>query len=240
MAGNPRVPSSSSRATNRVSFLQRYLRRPQQLAVRRISFQIHLWAGIILTLYLIVIGLSGSILVFRHELERVSSLKPWQEMRTDGPVADLVKVVANLQTAYPGSHIVSVDLPGEIDATFVSVLEGRGRIKVASGPTDGRVLGEFPGQANWLDVAQDLHETLLAGREGRKLNGVGAIFLLLLNVTGIVIWWPGLRNWKRALKVDFRRSWRRINFDLHSAMGLCGELGFADRQRASSGNSDRA
>jgi len=35
-----------------------------------------------------------------------------------------------------------------------------------------------------------------------------------------VIWWPGIRNWKRALKVDFRRSWRRINYDLHSAAGF--------------------
>ena len=52
------------------------------------------------------------------------------------------------------------------------------------------------------------------------LNGVGAAFLLLLNATGMVIWWPGIRNWKRALKVDFERNWRRINFDLHRLGGL--------------------
>jgi uncharacterized iron-regulated membrane protein len=51
-------------------------------------------------------------------------------------------------------------------------------------------------------------------------NGVGAVFLLLVNLTGIVIRWPGIRNWKRAFKVDFARSWRRINFDLHSAAGF--------------------
>jgi uncharacterized iron-regulated membrane protein len=36
----------------------------------------------------------------------------------------------------------------------------------------------------------------------------------------MVIWWPGIRNWKRALKVDFRRNWRRINFDLHVSVGF--------------------
>ena len=36
----------------------------------------------------------------------------------------------------------------------------------------------------------------------------------------MVIWWPGIRNWKRALKVDFARSWRRINFDLHVSVGF--------------------
>jgi uncharacterized iron-regulated membrane protein len=42
----------------------------------------------------------------------------------------------------------------------------------------------------------------------------------LLNATGMVIWWPGIRNWKRALKVDFERGWRRINFDLHVSVGF--------------------
>lgn len=51
-------------------------------------------------------------------------------------------------------------------------------------------------------------------------NGVGAAFLLLLNATGMVIWWPGIRNWRRALKVDFERGWRRINFDLHVSVGF--------------------
>ena len=206
-----------------MSFLQRYIHRPQQLAARRLNFQVHLWVGIILTLYMIVIGATGSILVFRPELERWSGLKPWQNFRTEEPIADIATVVENLKGAYPHSHIVSVDAPGENDATFVGVLLGRGgQIKVACDPKDGKVLGEFPGKANWLDVVEELHVSLLipARGQGRMLNGVGAAFLLLLNATGMVIWWPGIRNWKRALKVDFQRSWRRINFDLHVSIGF--------------------
>jgi uncharacterized iron-regulated membrane protein len=55
---------------------------------------------------------------------------------------------------------------------------------------------------------------------GRIFNGIGAAFLLVLNFTGLVVWWPGKRSWKRALKVDFRRNWRRVNFDLHSSVGF--------------------
>jgi uncharacterized iron-regulated membrane protein len=206
-----------------LSFLQRYIHRPQQLAVRRFNFQVHLWVGIILTLYMIVIGVTGSILVFRPELERLCGLKPWQNIRTREPVADITAVVENLKAAYPGSHIVSVDTPSETDATFVAVLVGRnGRIKVACGPKQGKVLGEFPEDPTWLDVVEALHVSLLipARGQGRMWNGVGAAFLLLLNATGMVIWWPGIRNWKRALKVDFQRGWRRINFDLHVSIGF--------------------
>jgi uncharacterized iron-regulated membrane protein len=204
-----------------VGFIERYIRRPQQLAVRRLNFQVHLWIGIILTLYMIVIGVTGSILVFRPELERLCGLKPWQGIRVKEPLA-IATVVANLRAAYPRSRIVSVDAPGQNDATFVAVVEGRGRIKVACAPTDGKILGEFPRRRTWLDVVQDLHESLLIhpGSQGRMLNGIGAASLLLLNVTGMVIWWPGIRNWSRALKVDFRRNWRRINFDLHVSVGF--------------------
>jgi uncharacterized iron-regulated membrane protein len=205
-----------------LSFLQRYFRRPQQVLFRRLNFQVHLWIGIILTLYMVVIGVTGSILVFRPALERLCGLKPWQNIRTKEPVADIAKVVENLRAAYPRLRIVSVDAPTEDDATFVAILEGRGRIKVACGPKEGKVLGEFPRGRNWLGVVSELHESLLIhpGSQGRMLNGIGAALLLLLNATGLVIWWPGIRNWKRALKVDFERSWRRINFDLHVSVGF--------------------
>ena len=158
--------------------------------------------------------------------------------------------------------------PGENDATFVAVVEGRGthqgRVAIR---TNGKVLGEFPtGSRTWLDFTQELHESCCFIRDmpGRMLNGIGAAFLLLLNATGMVIWWPGIRNWKRALKVDFRRSWRRINWDLHSAAGFwtlliayflggerhlfrlaaagfsIREFDFAGHQRASAGHQRRA
>jgi uncharacterized iron-regulated membrane protein len=206
-----------------LSLLQRFYRRPQQVAIRRLNFQVHLWAGIILTLYLIAIGVSGSILVFRPELEQLCGLKPWQRIQPEKPLADIVTVVENLKDAYPRSRIVSVNTPDDDNATFVAVLEGRsGRIKVACGPKEGKVLGEFPRERNWLDVVQEFHESLLLhpGSQGRMWNGVGAAFLMLLNATGMVIWWPGVRNWKRALMVDFHRNWRRINFDLHLAVGF--------------------
>jgi len=206
-----------------LSFLHRYFLRPQQLALRKVNFQLHLWIGIILTLYMVVIGLTGSILVFRPELEALCGLKPWQGMRTKAPVANLATVVENLKVAYPHSHIVSVDAPGPDEATFVAdVVSRRGRVKVACSPAEGRVLGEFPRKRTWMNVMLELHETLLIhpGSRGRMWNGVGAASLLLLNITGMVIWWPGVRNWKRALKVDFARGWRRINFDMHVAVGF--------------------
>jgi uncharacterized iron-regulated membrane protein len=204
----------------KMSFFQRLARQPRQLWVRQLNFQLHLWTGIILGVYLIVIGISGSILVFRAELEALSGLNPWHSRQAKEPFAEIGAVAAKLEAAYPHFRIVTISAPNETDPTFVAILQGRGRIKVASSADSGDVLGEFPARATWIDTVLELHETLLVRRNGRVLNGVGAAFLLLLSVTGLVVWWPGVRHWKRALTVDLRRNWRRINYDLHSAAGF--------------------
>src|SRR5690348_2189417 len=49
----------------------------------------------------------------------------------------------------------------------------------------------------------NLHTNLLAGSMGRRINGIGAIGLALLCLTGAVIWWPGIRHWRRSLTVDW-------------------------------------
>ena len=47
---------------------ERWLRRPRSLWLRKALFQVHLWTGIALGLYVFVISVSGSAIVFRNEL----------------------------------------------------------------------------------------------------------------------------------------------------------------------------
>jgi uncharacterized iron-regulated membrane protein len=73
----------------------------------------------------------------------------------------------------------------------------------------------------WVDWMHDLHVYLLLGSgHGEQVNGVGAAILLLLCVTGLFLWWPGIRNWSRGLRISLRSRWRRVNFDAHHAIGI--------------------
>jgi len=203
-----------------MKFLRAFWRHPQQIWIRKINFQIHLWLGIVLALYLVLIGVSGSILVLRIELGAVTGANPWESRMPPAPRVDIDSVVRSLTARYPGLRIVSVIAPGKTEPNFIARLLGRGQIRVAVDAGTGDVLGAAKRGATWLDVVERLHTSLFLSRNGRILNGVGGAFLLLMCITGSVNWWPGVRNWKRALQVDFRRSWRRINFDLHSAAGF--------------------
>jgi uncharacterized iron-regulated membrane protein len=203
-----------------MNFLRRFFHRPRETWIRRVNFQIHLWVGIVLALYLTVIGVSGSILVLRIELGALTGANAWESRKAPAPRTDIAAVVRNLTARYPRYRIVSIMAPGKTEPAFIARLIGRTQIRVGVDRDTGEVLGDVKRGPAWLDTVERLHVSLFASRNGRILNGVGGAFLLLMCITGLMNWWPGVRNWKRALKVDFGRSWRRINFDLHSAAGF--------------------
>jgi uncharacterized iron-regulated membrane protein len=211
-----------------MNFLRAFVRRPQRVWLRRFNFQIHLWAGLILTLYLIVIGLTGSILVFREELEALAVGNPWADLQTNGPYADPATVVENLRATFPESRLTVLSAPTQSNPVYTATIQGRGRNlgsgRIALHPVTGQVLGRVarrvPRGWAWIGFVRNLHITLLSGVTGRQVNGFLAGCLLLINLTGMVVWWPGLVGWTRALVVDFARTWRRVNFDMHRAVGF--------------------
>src|SRR5262249_37304104 len=54
---------------------------------------------------------------------------------------------------------------------------------------------------------------------------VGALLLVVLAFTGIVVWWPGVRTWRRGLTVRRGVGWQRWTWDLHNMVGFW-SLGF--------------
>jgi len=76
--------------------------------------------------------------------------------------------------------------------------------------------------SRWFSVERvvNLHANLMAGTTGRLVNGFGSLSLTLLGLTGAVIWWPGIRFWRRSLTVEWRGRFPRLMWDLHSALGF--------------------
>ena len=65
-----------------------------------------------------------------------------------------------------------------------------------------------------------LHGQLLLGSRGLVVSAVGGLLLILMGLTGAVIWWPGIQGWRRALKVPIRPGARGFSWRLHSAIGF--------------------
>jgi len=205
-----------------MSIWERWLERPQGLWFRKAVFQVHLWVGIGVGLYVLAISLSGSAIVFRRELDRKFSRR---EVTVVVPASGLRLSENELQRfmrrAYPSWEILSAmqSEPGRPD--HVELLRGSRRIERLFDPYTGKDLGNPESLTSralgWLT---DLHDNLLLSSAGRIANGAGALLITLLAATGTLIWWPGVKNWQRSTKVSWKASWPRLNWDLHSAIGF--------------------
>ncbi len=88
-------------------------------------------------------------------------------------------------------------------------------------PYNGKDVGRSkPYSISVLAWLSDLHTNLLSGRSGRFYNGLSSIAVTLLCISGLVVWWPGIARWRRSLLIDWRANWKRLNWDLHSAVGI--------------------
>jgi uncharacterized iron-regulated membrane protein len=67
-----------------------------------------------------------------------------------------------------------------------------------------------------------LHRYLLTGDGGKVVVAVEGIALLLLAITGLIVWWPKLTRsalW-HALTFRFGSAWPKFSFQLHRAAGF--------------------
>jgi uncharacterized iron-regulated membrane protein len=202
-----------------MTFLHNLVHRPRQLWLRRAMFQIHLWAGIVLSLYVVVIALSGAILVFEDELTGATlprGLNAWDPSRTV-PIPEVMRRFIEAHPSCKASLLVT-PYPAVPAFQIRAVDAGHRELGFVVDPISGEVLSQ---PRTWVEWVHDLHAYLLLGSaHGEQANGVGAAILLLLSVTGFFLWWPGIRNWSRGFRVSLRSHWRRINFDTHLAIGI--------------------
>ena len=178
----------------------------------------HLWLGVITGAYIFVVCATGAALVFRIDMQR--ALHPDLFTPSAGPAADPAAIMDSVTRAYPGERLSGIDAPSSERPTYLAYTSSGNDFRaLLLDPVTASMLGEIP-KTSLVRTLQDLHFDLLGGRTGRILNGFGAVALALMSLTGLVIWWPGRSNWRRSLLVNFGRNWKRVNWDLHSAVGF--------------------
>ena len=187
--------------------------------LRRVSSWIHLYGGLALGAVLIVISLSGSALVFKDTLDRW--LRPDLLRVTPGETrVSLNRVVNAVRAAHPEARPRLLEMPVDAAAPLTVWLAEDNR-HVYVDPYRGTVLGERAPDAGVMNTISRLHIELLAGDTGLLVVGVVGLLLVVLTVTGLVLWWPRrLRALGAALRIAWRHGAPRFNYDLHRAGGF--------------------
>jgi uncharacterized iron-regulated membrane protein len=179
--------------------------------VRRLILSVHLSVALVGGVFILVLGLTGSVLVFEPELDRLfhphlSYVKP------SGNVLSLGEIGGAVSKQFSGEPIVAY-LPSETADLSSQVILPRGIVCVNQ--YTGEILGMRTRGQSIFGLARDFHVRLASGDVGRIVMRWSGVAMLVSLASGLYLWWPGRR-------LGIAGGWRSVRFwfDLHNSVGI--------------------
>ncbi|MGZ5076965.1 MAG: PepSY-associated TM helix domain-containing protein [Methylobacter sp.] len=214
----------------------------QRLLNRTLWLKIHIYLALIAGFFFALMGLTGSIGIYREELDELLNPRLVIE-QPSGKRQSLDKIMAAVQAAHPNRYgSWTLEMPRSphsmitvwYDKPRETFFELHAPLMVSVNPYTAEVVASrFWGQTvtTWL---LDLHTQLRLDRFGWNMVGILGLLLTVSIGTGVYLWWPGIAGVRdmfaapvsggrfTALTVRLRRnvSMVRLAFDLHRLIGL--------------------
>ncbi len=177
--------------------------------------------GLLAGVALVLIGLTGSVLVFRREIENL--LMPRQVLAANPSAArlGLDALVACLRKQLDGCEPVGwlpSRSPTRNDEVYVVGRDGGEPqvvwIDAGSGTVHGVPMDPNKTFTGWL---LELHYSFLSGHTGVFLAGIFAVLLCLLGISGL---WIYRGFWRNFLRLRWKVSARILLSNLHKTAGV--------------------
>ena len=213
--------------------------------IRRYFIWQHRWAGLVLTGFLIVAGLTGTILAFDAEIDKWLIPEMTHVPVQDKPQLDPLALRERAQAILPHARFNVVPMnsaPGDVVVFFPEPRTNPTTGKPYDLDCTGLYLNPYTGEETARRTSKDgrpflftrknfiydvytLHSSLCAGRTGYLLFGIAALIWTFDCLIGFYLTLPASsgpfwRRWRTAWWIKWRASAFRINFDLHRAAGL--------------------
>ena len=189
--------------------------------MRRVVVKIHRWIGIALAVYVALLCLTGSALVYRPELFRHFEPQP-TEVAVGPELLSDDQLLASARRTFPDETPVEVWRRTEANLAVEIELVGEGGTRGhLFDPYTGRALRDAMPLDFWLvSKLLELHTELLGGESGRLVNGALGLGLAFLALSGALVWKPNKRNVLSASTGRKAGSLRR----LHMTAGIWAAL----------------
>ena len=189
------------------------------MTARKAISMLHRYTGLAVGLLLVLSGLSGSLLVFREEIETLIHPE-WMRTVPREERVSLQSVLETVQHAYPKDRPLFIRIPRTPQQTYLIKLNNAHDLFIYVDPYTGKILGEHRQEdtvTGWIAL---LHTELLSGETGEIILGFGALLLVGMCISGVILWWPRNRKFLPGLRVQWSAPWKKVNFDVHRASGI--------------------
>src|SRR5258708_5523369 len=190
------------------------------MSLRRVLLFLHLWAALLAGIFRLVLGVTGSFMVFESEIDRFLNRRLLDVQPSPHPLS-LAEISASLEKIHPDYKVTDFAFPSRADLAYQAYLDpgsDAAGIPVAVDPYSGKLLGDLRTGTVWVNKVHQFHTHLLMEthrQAGKLILGCASIFLLFLSCSGIILWWRS-----KLLTINWRASGKRLNFDLHNVLGF--------------------
>lgn len=191
------------------------------MTFKKITRLAHRWLGLTSGIVVFIVSLTGCMYVFQDEIRDVT--EPWRKVEIQQKAVLLPSALSRIaQRLHPDLQVGRIVYVSK-DRSAQVLLAGKGAFyTVYLNPYSGAVLRDQNLRKDFFTIVQFIHiYLLLPAPIGKTIVGVSVFIFLLLLVTGVCIWWPKRKTQvKRSLTIRLNGKWRRINYDLHSVLGI--------------------
>ena len=190
--------------------------------------KIHLWLAVPFGLIITIICFTGALLVFEDQVTQLTNRHLYY-VESPGsqplPVGTLVEKVESQLTK--GATITGVTIYPQPDRSYQVNLSAPKGAAVYIDPYTGEVLGQSQRTPFFRTVFM-LHRWLLDSQPadggifwGKRITGISTLLIVIILLSGIVIWWPRSRKGlKNGIQIALRKGKARFWHDLHAAGGI--------------------
>lgn len=203
------------------------------MKLNRRLFTLHSWLGLLTGVFLLLLGLSGSVLVFRHELDQLAN-QSLLTVRPTGPTVPpgtLARCYQTIVGRYPRLDGIAWLNPGAgpTDAYNFRLYLNDERLftydlgLISLDPYTGAILRDgksadfMPSFIEWL---LQFHFSFQLGVPGAALTALFGLTMLGSLLTGAVIYRKMIGKVLTFRARINRKNWRTISSDLHRIVGV--------------------
>ena len=182
--------------------------------MRNVIRTLHLSVALVAAIFVVILGITGSIMAFEPELDHVLHRSLWH-VDPQGQPLSLEQLAAKIQTAYPGEAISQFYVAGATNLAARIVLGGK---LLYVNPYTGALTGQGAAGPDLLAQIHQLHLRLNWMSKpalGKSIVSWADIAMLFLLATGLYLWWP-LKRFTITWHLSTRRRW----LDVHAVTGI--------------------
>lgn len=202
---------------------------------RKLFQLIHKTIGLFAGAIVVLIGLSGSILAFRDNIDEWLNASI---MRVEIPkqpfYRPLDEILAAAVAAMPADgRLERITLPRHagsaaaitymVETDDLDTFSYELFVDPYSAKVKGRRLylhGDDVFSQPLIPIVMTFHWTLLLGVNNAYIIGSVGILIFVSVLVGLYLWWPRNGDWRLGLKVKWGASAERIVYDLHKSIGV--------------------